>query len=77
MFKPIRFPRGIANLFSIGLSTEGQVAEGWQFRPDKVSGGMKEEIINNNLSNVSPISCKKGKAYKVASQAFIGWFGGI
>ena len=76
-FKPIAFPRGIANLFSIGLSSASAVGEDWQFRPDKVCGGMRAEIINNNLSNISPISCEKGKPYKFANQTFMGWFGGI
>jgi hypothetical protein len=77
MFKPIRFPRGIANLFSIGLCSKQIVGEGYQHRPDKLSGGMKEELINNNLSNISPISCEKGKVYSTASQMFIGWCGSI
>ena len=76
-FKPIAFPRGIANIFAIGLSNSGKVVQDWEFRPDKVAKGMKEELINNNLSNVSPISCKKGVPYKFASQTFVGWFGGI
>ena len=75
MIKPIVFPRGIANLFSIGMSSEEKVAENWEYRPDKACLGMRDELINNNLSNVSPISCVKGKTYKKAGTVFKAYFG--
>ena len=76
-FKPIAVPRGIANIFSIGLSSQSSVTENWEYRPDKMNEGMTMELINNNLSNTSPISCKKGTPYKLSTRTFAGWFGGI
>ena len=46
MIKPIVFPRGIANLFSIGMSSEEKVAENWEYRPDKACLGMRDVLIN-------------------------------
>lgn len=75
MFKPIVFPRGIFNLFSIGMSSEEKVTDEFEYRPDKTCLGMKDELINNNLSNISPISCVKGKTYKKAGTVFKAYFG--
>ena len=77
MFKPISAPRGIANIFSIGMCEIGVVTENWQHRPDKENLGMRDELINNNLSNTSPISCKKGMVYKFSNVTFKSYFGGI
>ena len=77
MIKPITIPRGIANIFMLGLSDATTVTEIYAFRPDRINSSMRDEIINNHMSNTSPISCEKKKEYKVVDNMFKTYFGGI
>lgn len=77
MMNPISIPRGIANIFLVGMCDEVQITEDWKYRPDKKNLGMRAEIINNHLSNVSPISCEKGKRYVFTNNLFMTYFGRI
>lgn len=75
--KPLIIPRGIANIFSVGLCDEGSITEKYEHRPDLINRSMKEEIINNYMSLTSPVSATKGKSYKMTSLMFRTYFGGI
>ena len=79
MIKPVKVPRGIANIFAIGNSSEITITENWKHRPDKIldsigQKSMKYEILNNYMSNVSPISLVNGNNYIVTDRIFGGYF---
>ena len=79
MLKPIKIPRCVANLFSIGNGTDINIIEDFEYRPDKIPEtlnmpSMREEIIDNYMSNTSPISLKKGDVYTVTDGMFKGYF---
>ncbi|MBR4397037.1 MAG: hypothetical protein IKS48_07360 [Eubacterium sp.] len=79
MLKPLKIPRGIANIFRIGNSTEIKIPEKWAYRPDQIlesvgSESMKGELANNYLSVKSPISLSKGTPYVIADSLFEGYF---
>lgn len=75
--KATNVPRGIANIFSIGLSNTVIVDENSNHRPDRLNSSMRNEFINNYMSNTSPISCEKKKEYKLMNNMFNTYFGGI
>ena len=80
MLKPVKFPRCVANLFAIGNSSELPITQDFEYRPDKIptalnQASMKEELIDNYMSNISPISLKKGFKYTVTDSLFKGYFG--
>lgn len=79
MIKPVKVPRGIANIFAIGNSSEITITENWKHRPDKIldsigQKSMKYEILNNYMSNVSPISLVNGTNYIITDRTFGGYF---
>ena len=79
MIKPVKLPRGVANIFMLGNSSEVKVMESWNHRPDKIlelvgQKSMKYEIINNYMSNTSPISLKNGDKYIITDRTFGGYF---
>lgn len=79
MLKPIKVPRCVANLFAINDSAELTITEDLAFRPDKIPEklnvkSINEEIIDNYMSNTSPISLKKGDTYTVTDALFKGYF---
>lgn len=79
MIKPITIPRGVANLFILGLATVDVYNEKTQYRPDKIHednqiSSMKDEIVNNYISVISPISATKGKAEVFAQPLFKSYF---
>jgi hypothetical protein len=80
MIKPITLPRGIAQIFSMGDRLLIDINEQNEYRPDRVvdSGDpnrIKKEFMNNNLSNLSPISFKKGHYYFAIDDTFMSYFG--
>lgn len=80
MIKPVKFPRCVANLFSLGNSTTMTITEDLAHRPDKIptmlnQPSMREEVIDNYISNISPITLKKGDEYIVTDALFKGYFG--
>ena len=79
MLKPIKVPRGIANLFALGNSSEIPIIEVWANRPDKIldvvgQKSMKNELINNYMSNKSPISLHVRDRYLITDDIFTGNF---
>ena len=79
MLKPLNIPRGVAKIFMIGNSTETIIDETYNHRPDRVlsSSGMKsimKELVNNYISNISPISCKNGTTYIITDSLFNAYF---
>ena len=80
MFKPVKIPRCVANLFSIGNSTDMIITENFEYRPDKIHASVNmpaisEEGVDNYMSNTSPISLRKGDIYTVTDKLFKGYFG--
>ena len=80
MFKPVKIPRCVANLFSIGDSTDMVITENFEYRPDKIPESVNmpsisEEVVDNYMSNTSPISLRKGDIYTVTDKLFKGYFG--
>lgn len=79
MLKPLKIPRGIANIFMLGDVDSIGITEKFTYRPDKIMDqfGMKsmlKEIVNNYISNISPISCENGVEYLIADSLFNGYF---
>lgn len=79
MLKPLKIPRGIANVFAIGSSTVIQIDERYKYRPDKILGAIgaksiSKEIVNNYLSNTSPITCDENVEYVIADELINGYF---
>lgn len=80
MLKPITIPRGVANIFLLGLSTVSVYTEQTEHRPDKLmddvdEDSMRYEILSNYLSVISPISATKGKGEVFPMQLFDSYFG--
>ena len=79
MLKPLKIPRGVANIFVLGDSTTQKINEYTKYRPDKIleqygMESMSKEIVNNYLTNISPISCKSDVTYVIADALFNGYF---
>lgn len=79
MMKPLKLPRGVCNLFSIGNSVTFNVPEKWNHRPDFILdsvGGksMKGELVNNYISVTSPITLNKGDSYTVVDSVYKNYF---
>ena len=79
MLKPVKIPRCVANLFSIGNSADMSIVEEFEYRPDKIPASVNvpsitEEIVDNYMSNKSPITLKKGDVYTVTDKLFKGYF---
>ena len=81
MISPINIPRGVANLFVLGLGSIDTFDEETQFRPDKIhhknsSSRIKDEMIDNYISMISPISAVKGSAEIFTNSLFKSYFEG-
>lgn len=80
MIKPIVIPRGVANIMKLGNCVEINVVQNWYYRPDKLikeatpNPSMRLEIMNNYISNTSPISLKKNSKYTLADNMFKEYF---
>ena len=79
MLNPLKIPRGVANLFMIGDVDVTTITEDVAHRPDKIlkrcgMNSMVKEIVNNYISNISPISCENGAEYIVTDALFNGYF---
>lgn len=72
----LNIPRGIAILFAVDDSEDTIVGENEEHRTDRMlnNKSIKKELVNNYVSNTSPISCKKGDKYKICSSKFHGYF---
>jgi len=77
MVKPLNIPKGVAYLFCQDLIYGSEVKEEEQFRPDLLNNSMRNEIINNYVSEVSPISLIKHKFYMITDVMFMTYFGRI
>ena len=82
MLKPIKIPRCIANLFSIGNSTNINIIEDFEYRPDKIqeminTPSISKELVDNYISNKSPITLKKGDTYTITDGLFKGYFANV
>ena len=79
MIKPLKIPRGIGNIFVLGNSSDIPIIEKWKHRPDKIldvigQASVKKEMLNNYMSNTSPISLKNGDTYIITDELFEGYF---
>ena len=79
MFKPVKIPRGVANIFSIGNAKVSKIGQNYEHRTDKIldtigAPSFEDECVNNWLSNLSPISAVNGKSYTTADSLFKGYF---
>ncbi len=82
MLKPIKIPRGIANIFAVGDSTDMNITEDLEYRPDKIqeiinTPSMAKEIVDNFMSNISPITLRKGDTYVITDNLFKGYFANV
>jgi hypothetical protein len=82
MLKPVKIPRCVANIFSIGNSTDINIIENFEYRPDKIqetlnAPSMNKELIDNYMSNISPITLRKGSTYTITDNMFKGYFGNV
>jgi len=82
MLKPLKIPRCVANLFSIGNSTEISIIQDFEYRPDKIPESINvpsiyEELVDNYVSNKSPITLKKGDYYTITDSLFKGYFANV
>ncbi len=82
MLKPVKIPRCVANIFSIGNSTDINIIENFEYRPDKIqetlnAPSMNKELIDNYMSNASPITLRKGSIYTITDNMFKGYFGNV
>lgn len=80
MIQATKIPRGVANIFVIDEKKEVVVNEKYSHRPDLIldSEGNKnlyKEIMNNYMSNTSPISCDKNIVYTETDELFNSYFG--
>lgn len=73
--KFVKIPRGVANIFSVNQSNEVTITENTQHRTDRLNNGIQDELINNWMSNTSPLRTTKGTRYKKMSSLFISYFG--
>ena len=81
MFKPVKLPRGVANIFLVGNSANVKLKSNAQYRPDKIlevtgNKSVLGEMINNYMSNKSPITLHSGDEYKITDSLFNAYFGG-
>lgn len=82
MLKPLKLPRGILNILMIGNCTTLKVTEDIAYRPDKIpellnTRSAKEEILDNYMSNKSPLTMKKGDTYIVTDALFKNYFSNL
>ncbi len=82
MLKPVKIPRCVANLFSIGNSSTMKIIEDFEHRPDKIPAkfnmpSIREELVDNYISNKSPITLSKGDEYTVTDALFKGYFANV
>lgn len=76
MMKPLNVPRGVAYLFCQGnIVSSPMVTDDTQYRPDFLNNDMRNELINNHLNNISPISLKKKLKYAITNVMFMSYFG--
>ena len=80
LLKPISIPRGVANIFVLGLSNLDVFNEKTQYRPDKLhaengTDSMTDEITDNYMSVVSPIEARKGTGEILTDSLFKSYFG--
>ena len=77
MIKPLKVPRGVAVLFSLGNRYDVKISQDWSHRSDKVLETMnlkslKYEIMDNYISNASPMTLNKGDPYVIVSNSSSG-----
>lgn len=80
--KPLSVPKGVAKVFMPGNYTEFLVSQVYEHRPDIMldelgKKSVKNEMINNNLNDVSPIEVERMTGYKIMGNDFIGYFGDL
>jgi hypothetical protein len=80
MLKPLKIPRGVANVFILGEAQVDYFWERTQFRPDFLLDdagryGIKDELTSNYISNLSPITAVKGRAEIIPNELFKSYFG--
>lgn len=80
MINPLKIPRGVGNIFKLGDCVEITVKQNWCCRPDKLIQevtplpSMVLEILNNYVSNTSPISLRINSTYTIVDNMFKEYF---
>ena len=80
MIHPLNIPRGVGNIFKLCNCFELLCRQEWTHRPDQLINdmapmpSMKLEILDNYVSNISPISLKTGSAYTMVDNMFKEYF---
>jgi hypothetical protein len=82
MLKPLKLPRGVLNIFAINNSSKITITQDYEHRPDKIFAkvnkpSMRDELVDNYMSNISPISLSKGDSYVVTDTLFKGYFANV
>lgn len=77
MMRPLNIPRGVAYIFCQGHISLTDVVEDNQHRPDFFNTDIRNELINNYMTKISPISLKKGGAYLITDVMFMSYFGRV
>ena len=80
MMKPLKIPRGVANIMMLNDCIKISVKQDWYYRPDKLINeltpmpSMNLELLDNHISNTSPISLKKNSNYYLVDNLFKEYF---
>lgn len=82
MLKPLKLPRGVVNLFRLGNSAEMPITQDYEHRPDKIfsklnKASIRDELVDNYMSNISPITLDKSDTYIVTDSLFKGYFANV
>ena len=77
MVKPLKIPKGVSYLFCQDHFYYDTISESTQHRPDFVNNNMRNELINNYMSNTSPISLTKKTFYIITDTLFMSYFARI
>ena len=76
MMNPSKIPRGVACIMMLNDCIKVNVTQDWYHRPDKLikdltpMPSMNLELLDNYISNTSPISLKKDSAYYLMDDLF-------
>ena len=80
MINPLKIPRGVANIMMLNDCIKIGIKQDWFHRPDKLieevapMPSMNLELLDNYVSNTSPISLKKNSSYYLMDNLFKEYF---
>ena len=80
MINPLKIPSGVANIMMLNDCIKIGIQQDWVHRPDKLieevapMPSMNLELLDNYVSNTSPISLKKNSSYYLMDNLFKEYF---